>query len=241
MKTNRKTPHSSLRDKKFTKTVNIPTAWGGLTTPQLRYVCTLLSSNHFTPDEVKAYFLIRLTGATGIISPERLAIEIASLTEHLDFIEQPPTAPVRYESVGACAPVHPLLSGVPFRSYLEIENYYQGYLQSQNAEAIDALGAILYPGHQGAFTADERYMLLLWLVGLKQQYAGLFPDLFRSTAADPDEWPDPREVMNTEIRALTGGDITKQAAVLASDTIDALTELNAKARDAREIEKQTKY
>lgn len=239
MKTNKKTPPSFSDKEKLTKVVNIPTAWGGLTSAQLRYLCTLLASGHFTADEVKAYFLIRLTGAAGLIHPERLAIEIGALTEHLDFIEQPPTAPVRYDRVGESTPVHPLLGGVPFRSYLEIENYYQGYLQTQNPEALDALGAILYPGHQGPFTPDERYMLILWLVGMKQQYALLFPDLFRSTAADPDEWPDPREVMNTEIRALTAGDITKQAAVLAADTIDALTELNAKAREARELEEKT--
>lgn len=47
--------------------------------------------------------------------------------------------------------------------------------------------------------------------------------------------------MNAEIRALTGGDITKLEAVLSADTLDALTELNAKAREAREIEKLNKH
>lgn len=56
-----------------------------------------------------------------------------------------------------------------------------------------------------------------------------------------DEVPDLREIMNAEIRALTGGDITKLEAVLSADTLDALTELNAKAREAREIEKLNKH
>lgn len=44
-----------------------------------------------------------------------------------------------------------------------------------------------------------------------------------------------RELMLAEIRALTGGDVTKNEAVLHADTMDALAELNAKAREAREM------
>ena len=41
--------------------------------------------------------------------------------------------------------------------------------------------------------------------------------------------------MCAEIRALTGGDVTKTKAVLDADTIDALTELDAKARESEEL------
>ena len=44
--------------------------------------------------------------------------------------------------------------------------------------------------------------------------------------------------MNAQIRALTGGDITKEKAVLAMDTWRALTELDAKARDYEELERK---
>ena len=40
--------------------------------------------------------------------------------------------------------------------------------------------------------------------------------------------------MNAEIRALTGGDITKENQVLSMDCWRALTELNEKAREAQE-------
>jgi hypothetical protein len=46
--------------------------------------------------------------------------------------------------------------------------------------------------------------------------------------------------MNTQIRALTGGDITKEQQVLEMDCWRALTELNAKAADQEEIERKTK-
>ena len=42
------------------------------------------------------------------------------------------------------------------------------------------------------------------------------------------------------IRALTGGDITKEAAIMKMDTWRALTELDAKAREAEELRKAAK-
>ena len=45
------------------------------------------------------------------------------------------------------------------------------------------------------------------------------------------------DVMHAEIRALTGGDITKTSLVLEADTWVALAELDAKAREAEEFNK----
>lgn len=72
-------------------------------------------------------------------------------------------------------------------------------------------------------------------MGLKTAYTQLFPDLFSRTAPTGNNQPDMRELMLAEIRALTGGDVTKNEAVLHADTMDALAELNAKAREAREM------
>ena len=72
-------------------------------------------------------------------------------------------------------------------------------------------------------------------MGLKTAYTQLFPDLFSRTAPTGNNQPDMRELMLAEIRALTGGDVTKNKAVLHADTMDALAELNAKAREAREM------
>ena len=43
------------------------------------------------------------------------------------------------------------------------------------------------------------------------------------------------EIMNNEIRVLTGGDVTKEQAILATDCRRALTELDFKAKEAREF------
>ena len=49
-----------------------------------------------------------------------------------------------------------------------------------------------------------------------------------------------RTAMNAQIRALTGGDITKEEAVLSMDTWRALTELDAKAKEVEDTKRQTK-
>lgn len=49
-----------------------------------------------------------------------------------------------------------------------------------------------------------------------------------------------RTAMNVQIRALTGGDTTKEEAVLSMDTWRALTELDAKAKEVEDIKRQTK-
>ncbi len=135
--------------------------------------------------------------------------------------------------------MHPQLSGVPFSSYLSAENYYQGYLATQQEEAVDAIGALLYPGIGTPLTPAERFVVILWASSLKAEYTRLFPNLFSS---DPDTFatpPEQREVMNAQIRALTGGDVTKTADVLSADTLTALTELDAKAREAKELKKRS--
>ena len=46
--------------------------------------------------------------------------------------------------------------------------------------------------------------------------------------------------MNAQIRALTGGDITKEREVLKMDCWRALTELDAKAKDYEDMRKAAK-
>lgn len=220
--------------------VELPKGWTALTDGQRRYVCDLLSAEAWTMDEVKALLIVRLGGARlrqwrGADGQKELAMQIADGMSFLDWMDAPPEEPALLGEIDGCKAKDAMLHGVAFRDYLAIENFYQGYLMSQNDAALDAMGGVVYGGLGRPLTRGERYMLLLWMVGLKACYARLFPHLFSHTAEDGGEAPDAREVMCAEIRALTGGDITKQAAVLNADTIDALTELDAKARESEEI------
>ena len=223
--------------------ISLPLTWTALTDPQLHYLCTLISSAHYTPDEIRAHLIIRLARLTPYALRHIHPLAIATHFDHLQWIEQPPTYPVRYATLDNHPALRPDLHQAPFTTYLQVENYYQAYLQSPdtNAPALQAIATHLYPGFtRKQLQPDEQYMLLLWLVGLKTHYAHLFPHLFRQSTDPDQEPPDPREVMNAEIRALTQGDITKTTAVLQTDTLTALTELDAKAAEAQELQKLTK-
>ena len=219
--------------------VRVPLSWRALTAGQMGYVCRIMSSGQWATDEVKAAFFIRLARVQRYALARLRPMDIAEHLPLLDWMERGPEGIIRLPRVsGRGAEWADDLQGCPFRTYLSLENYYQGYLLSQNVEALDAMGRLLYP-RCCRLLAHERYWLLLWMVGLKAEYGRRFPSLFRA-GAEGGEVPSMLEVMNAEIRALTGGDITKQGAVLQADTLDALTELDAKAREAREMEERMK-
>ena len=88
------------------------------------------------------------------------------------------------------------------------------------------------------------------MASLKQYFAVQFPNFYRPASnsddgnllgsGKPDIYSQLRDSTNAMIRALTGGDITKEAAIMKMDTWRALTELDAKAREAEELRKAAK-
>ena len=81
---------------------------------------------------------------------------------------------------------------------------------------------------------------------MKGAFARLYPNFLSSVpddnsnllGSDPRIGEQLRQAMNAQIRALTGGDITKEEQILQMDCHRALTELDAKAREAEEMRKQ---
>ncbi len=88
-----------------------------------------------------------------------------------------------------------------------------------------------------------------WFASLKQYFAMLFPHFFQPMPSDnggnllggsSNLFTQLRDSTNAQIRALTGGDVTKEEAIKKMDTHRALTELDAKAREAEEYRQQIK-
>lgn len=233
-KTRKRTPPSS------SVSIGIPTSWAGLSDEQFLYIAELLAGGRHTVEDVRALLVSHLALAAGAALQDLTTADFSTALDALEWMEEPPQSAARPNSMRGSAALHPLLSGVPFSTYITAENYYQGYLASHNNTALDEIGALLYPGFPSPLSAGERYIILLWVSSLKTEYTQLFPDLFRASNNEFATPPEQREVMNAQIRALTGGDVTKTASVLATDTLTALTELNAKAREAREMEERMK-
>ena len=159
----------------------------------------------------------------------------------LEFLEKPSDYPVRLSTYKGKAAVDAELHEFPFGHYLQVENDFQAFLQTNEDECIAAIASFLYPDFKGKPDKTMTYNLLSWVYGIKRYFTTEFPDLFRAVPQknneNEEDYPDMKAITEAEIRALNGGDITKTNAVLAADTWGALAELNAKAREARELDR----
>lgn len=237
---------------------SLPDSWEKLTQWQLRYVCYAMAN--FDEVKAKTYIFIRLLGIRVIrknengwvcsvrLNKKRIYFflenwQIQSFIKALDFISIPGVNPVRLEKIGNLYAIDALLKGVIFRDYLSLENLYQGYLQTNNPELLKKMAKLLYLDKHGnhlqriIFSDVELLSIFIWYAAIKNRFAMTF-DCFFGKAGDGAGDTSMMDVMNAQIRALTGGDVTKENEVLNMDCWRALTELNEKARETIEFKKK---
>lgn len=224
----------------------VPTAWEALTDRQLNYVAACMATERFTPAELQLRFLRRFVfEGHGEVWRRLEAADLVRAAEALDWMNEPPRTPVRPARIGnfAALDAHLFDEVLTFGEYLICENLFQGWIATQNAEAVDGMAMLLYRDDEGApaegrtWTPGNRFAVLIWWTALKNELAERYDDLFKRVGTEDDDRPMAeklRESVDAQIRALTGGDVTKERAVLDTDVHRALTELNAKAREARE-------
>lgn len=220
----------------------VPTSWQELTQKQLAYACFLLSAGQYEKEQVAALCLIRWgkmpDDMMEVLKPEQLA----PFLPEMDWLFEIPSVPVRMEKIGKAEAVHPQLQGLPFQSYLVIENKYQGYIRTKQLRLVEDMTPFLY-GEYLKLTPAQAYSIFLWMASVKQLFAQRFPHFFVASPVDGQQQQSDihatlRRNMNMQIRALTKGDITKEKEILAMDTWRALTELDAQAEEYEELKKQ---
>lgn len=238
---------------------SVPQGWGALSDRQLRYVFLLLSHGADT-DELRLRCLfrwsrVRLIGRKPdglcIFKKGKLLFEVsplvlAELLSHLDWLGSMPPGPVRPSSLRRHRALPADFAQVPLETYIIVDNLYQGYLHTEDDALLDELATVLYPGVKAPLAPWERIAVFYWVASLKDFFARKFSDFLRPAGSTSDgnllgtTAPSVEEAMNAQIRALTKGDVTKEAQVLALDTWRALTELNAQAREYKEINSKLK-
>ncbi|MBQ0073515.1 MAG: hypothetical protein KBT34_04930 [Prevotella sp.] len=238
--------------------IKLPTAWTELSDIQLRYVFSLLLANlSFTQVKIHcllkwgdlkfvrkegALFLFRQKGRNYLLS----ASAVNGALAHLAFIDAIPGYPVRLSHIGWHKPFRADFQDVPFGDFLTLDNLYQGYLQQKNSSFLVQMAQIMYNAPKIKLDAVEELSIFYWFASVKQYLSQMYPHFLKVRKNNDDEelsQPSFRqlmEAMNTQIRALTGGDITKEEAVLKMDCWRALTELDAKAKDYEEISRKKK-
>lgn len=230
----------------------VPQGWHELGDKQLRYVYQLIAGEYST-DEVKTQCLLRWSDTKVIgrqdngaylLKKAKILFEVTPLTlaellPNLDWLASLPTVPVRLSKINRQHALPADFSEVPFETFIICDNLYQGYLQTQNEDLLDQLGATLY-GKSIDFKPYERISIFYWFAALKESLSKKYSDFFQPIAGASDgnllgSSASVEDAMNAQIRALTKGDITKESEVLALDTHRALTELNAQAREYKEL------
>lgn len=248
MKTRKKTRVSFSADGRAVD-VTLPKSWTELTQQELRTVYRLMSSVPSSRLALLVFFslsgaevrrhvngawLIRFRSHRSHRDVLVTADEMVSLISCLGFLGEPGDVPVRPDTIRRAQAVDSVLRGVPFGEYLRLENLYQGFLASHNPSALLAMAQTLYPGLDGTpLSAPEELCVLQWFVQVKRKFSRMFNDFFSPVESAPDHRAQ-MDIMNAQIRVLTQGDVTREAAVLAIDCWRALTELDALAREARE-------
>ena len=242
--------------------ISLPTSWTELTDKQLLMIFDLFARD-LSAAEVKALCLMKWNGLKVLsqLPDKRFLIkrgkevvplstrQIQQATSVLDFLDSFAPMPVRIARIDKYRALPADFEKVPFEQYLYVDNLFQGYLNTQSDKLLLQMAQVLYASDHVKPDKAQLIGIFYWMASLKQYFAGLFSNFYKPVSnnsggnllgsGQPDIYRQLRESTNAMIRALTGGDITKEAAIMKMDTWRALTELDAKAREAEELRKAT--
>lgn len=252
----------------FNLNLTLPKAWHELDDGQLTLVFQLLAQGLSADQIKAACLLqwggMKLLYMDGGSATLQKGEDTFCLTTHqlhaaansLAWMDELPHIPVRVSefktqnAIGTIASTAKGLAadfaGVPLQSFIMADNLYQGYLHTQKSQLLQQLAGVLYPGFHGTLAKWQEVAVFYWMASLKDWLSHRFSDFFRPAADQSGNLlGDARPLglriqqsVDAMLRALTKGDVTKEQQVLELDTLRALTELNAQAREADEIRRQ---
>lgn len=249
--------------------ISLPTSWESLTQKQLRFLLSTMvkvQSQNFNRSfrskddysiqsaaqvatlclfEWSQLKFICLYGSGWLVSygdkEFTLSAELlADAIKHLEWINTPPSSPVRLDKVdGALAVPADLSSDFSFDNWLACESLWQAYQSAPNNLLLQQMAEILYRKPNIKINDAEALGIFFWWAAVKSMVAQMFPHFFKPAAASVPLTTDSlRRSMDAQIRALTKGDISKEAVVLSLDAIRALTELDAQADEYEQLNKK---
>ena len=247
----------------MTFNISLPTSWADLSDKQLLMVYSLFARD-LSAAEVKALCLIKWNRLIVLsehpshhylVKRGRLKVvltssQIQAAASTLDFLDDFPPSPVRISRLGRHRALNARFDEVPFEKFLYTDNLYAGFLHTQSDNLLLQMAQVLYDTKKINIAKPILVGVFYWWTALKRLFAREFPYFFQPvadaengnllTAGGGSLYTQLRDATNSQIRALTGGDITKEAAIMRLDTWRALTELDAKAREAQEYRRLSK-
>ena len=244
--------------------LTLPTSWEELTDKQLLLVYDLFARD-LSAAEVKTLCLIKwnrlkvlaslpdqrfIVKMKGVPEVTLTARQVQQATSCLNFLDAFAPIPVRISHIGRHKAIAADFEKVPFEQYLYVDNLFQGYLNTQQDQLLLQMAQVLYASDKVKPTKAHLIGIFYWMASLKQYFAQMFNNFYRPAPTNQDGgslapegkdlFKELRDNTNAQIRALTGGDITKEATIMKMDTWRALTELDAKAKEVEEYRKAAK-
>lgn len=234
--------------------INLPTSWQQLTEEQLRYAYRRIAEER-PAESVLIHCALKWAGIKLIYIVEGVyqvrkgkqcanlePWQVYEIAKTVAFLKEMPEQPVRLERIGRHRAIRADLQELTFEAYLTIDNLYQGYLQTKRTDLMEQIAQSLYKAKRIRLKPWEVTSVFYWWTAAKQMLARRYKHLYKSTGGGEGTLPDYdslKRAMDTQIRALTGGDITKEEQVLDMPMHRALTELDEKAREYEEIKSKT--
>ncbi len=243
--------------------VAIPTGWNECTDKQKRIIFFILSIKKGAPAKVSIF--LKLTRISilkeddlGYLCSRRgtrfyiASWEMMSFIQKLSWLDTPGSYPSPLSVMHGRKAINERLYTVDFETYLELESFYQMYMESipnksleRKNKALMGMFNILYPQTRfwhkwrKSLPLDTELAIITWMAQVKGLLSNYFKDFFQpaENMADNSGHVNVLELCNAQIRALTAGDITKEDDALKKKCWRALTELNAKAKEAKELKK----
>lgn len=184
-------------------------------------------------------WLCRVNGKMEVVDAQQMADAVSRLS----WLSEIPKVPVRLEKVGrksVALPAFPI-DVITFSDWLALENLFQGYVYTMEESILQEMSQFLYKPVPRALKHFELIGVFYWWSAVKAKVAAMFPSFFSPApvqeAAEPD-YDSLRKSVDSQIRALTKGDVSKEDTVLNLPAIRALTELDAQAAEYEELQRK---
>ena len=259
MRTDRKIARFTSSDKVLH--LECPTSWGQLSKEQLHYTLDLIGSNLYNEVEIRTYLLFRFcdievlkkrfdsvscrvkldTGKWKYFDLQNWQVQ--DMIGQLSFVNSFDDFGRGLDTAGEFKAADKLLSGYQFGWFLSCERKYQAYLNTKDFKFLVDLARMLFMDGETPVGDTEKEMevdaalgtsVFFWFSWIKQEFGKLFPHFLKPVNKVGGNYSF-LESYNAQLRALTDGDVTKEELVKSIDTKRALTELDAKAREAEEF------
>lgn len=161
-----------------------------------------------------------------------------TLVQRLNWITGGFRLPASMPPVNGFSPCNIRLYGVSLEDYLNAENYYSHFAETNKMVALNGLFRTFYKKNRwlARATKAEKYAVFIWFSGVKNMMVNKYPYLF-SSGGNSGGTASPEETILNLLSALNNGDVTNNEKLFKTHVHECFHELNNKIEYSQKIKK----